>query len=75
MKEKKIHNMLFSTLDPRFKNCWLVSSFIGRKQDVSIVEYYDRQSLFRMLLKCLPMTKYEYMANQLNDEDSNLDIF
>jgi hypothetical protein len=66
--------MLFSMLDPRFKNCWLVSSFISRKQDVCIVEYYDRQSLFSMLLKCHHMTKYEYMANQLNDEDSNLDI-
>jgi len=66
--------MLFSMLDPRFKNSWLVSSFIGRKQNVSIVEYYDMQSLFSMLLKCHHMTKYEYMANQLNVEDSNLDI-
>ncbi len=66
--------MLFSMLDSRFKNRWLVSSFIGRKQDVSIVEYYDRQSLSSMLLKCHHMTKYEHMANQLNDEDSNLDI-
>jgi hypothetical protein len=66
--------MLFSMLDPRFKNCWLVSSFIGRKQNVSIVEYYDRQSLLSMLLKCHHMTKYEYMANQLNDADFNLDI-
>jgi len=74
MKKKKIHNMLFSMLDLTFKNSWLVSSFIGRKQDAFIVEYYDRQSLFSMLLKCHHMTKYEYMANQLNDEDYNLDI-
>jgi len=74
MKAKKIHNMLFSMLDPRFNNRWLVFSFIGRKQDVSTVECYDMQSLFSMLLKCHHMTNYQYMANELNDEDSNLDI-
>ncbi len=46
MKEKILNYMLFSMLDSRFKNRWLVFSFIGRKQDVSIGEYYDRRSLF-----------------------------
>jgi hypothetical protein len=44
-----------------------------------MVKDYDRWSLFPMLLKCHyvlhPLLKYEIMANQLNDEDSYLDIF
>jgi hypothetical protein len=44
-----------------------------------MVKDYDRWSLFPMLLKCHyvlhPLLKYEIMANQLNDEDSCLDIF
>jgi hypothetical protein len=37
---------------PIFKNLRLVSSFIGENQVVSMVEDYDKQFLFPMLLKC-----------------------
>ncbi len=37
-EEKKTHDMLSLMLDPRFKNLCLVSSFVGRKEGVSIVD-------------------------------------
>jgi hypothetical protein len=43
--------MLFLMLDLRFKNLRLVSSFVGR-EGVSIVDEYDRRTLYLMLLKC-----------------------
>jgi len=39
---KKAYNMLFLMLDPRFKSFKLVSSLIGQKQGVFMVEDYDR---------------------------------
>jgi ATP-dependent protease Clp ATPase subunit len=64
----KARNMLSLMLDPRFKSLRLVSSFIGRKQVVSIVEDYDQQSLFPMLLRCYHilhlMAKFGPMANR-----------
>jgi hypothetical protein len=48
----KTHNMLSLMLEPRFKSLRLVSSLIGQKQAISIVEEYDQQSLFPMLLRC-----------------------
>jgi hypothetical protein len=42
--------MLSLMLNPRFKSLRLVSSFIGWKQVVSIVEEYDQWSFFPMLL-------------------------
>jgi hypothetical protein len=69
MKRKKIHDMLFLMLDPRFKNLGLVSSFISCKQVVLIVEDYDKQCLFPMLLKSHhafhPLLEFEIMAYQL----------
>ncbi len=38
--------------NPIFKNLRLVFSFIGQNQVASMVEDYDEQSLFPMLLKC-----------------------
>jgi hypothetical protein len=38
-------------LDLRFKILCLVSSFIGKEQNVAIIEKYDRKSLYPMLLK------------------------
>jgi hypothetical protein len=52
MKTKKTHNMIFSTLDPRFKKFHIISSFVGREQGVVIVEEYDRNILYPMLVKC-----------------------
>jgi hypothetical protein len=71
--------MLSLMLDPRFKSLRLVSFLIGRQQIVSIVEEYDQQSLFPMLLKCYhilhTMAKFEHVANMQIDEESSLDIF
>jgi hypothetical protein len=50
-EERKAHDMFSLMLDPRFKTFCLVSSFIGHEQGKAIVEEYDKQSLFPMLLK------------------------
>jgi len=66
-------------LDPRFKNLCLVSSFVGQEEGVSIVDEYDRRTLYPMLLKCYhhlhPMTKSVGCVDRTSDEDFNLDIF
>jgi ABC-type sulfate transport system permease subunit len=41
-EEKKVYNMLFLMLDPRFKSLKLVFSLIGQKQGIFMVEDYDR---------------------------------
>ncbi len=73
------HNMLSLILDSWFKILWLVSLLIGQRQGVSIVEDYDEQSLFPMLLKCHhvlhPMAKFEFMVDELNVENFNINIF
>jgi hypothetical protein len=51
-EEKKAHNMFLLMLDPRFKNLHLLSSFVGREQNIYIVKEYDQKSLQPMLLKC-----------------------
>ncbi len=37
-EEKKTHNLLSLMLDPKFKKFCLVSSYVNKKQGVSIVE-------------------------------------
>ncbi len=37
----KTHDIISLMLDPNFKNIKLVSFFIGKKQVISMVEYYD----------------------------------
>jgi hypothetical protein len=49
-EKNKTHNMLSFILDFRFKSLKLVSFVIGEKHGVSIVEEYDKRSLFPMLL-------------------------
>ncbi len=44
--------MIFLMLNPRFKNLHIVSSFVGRKKNVNLVEEYDKKSLYLMLVKC-----------------------
>jgi hypothetical protein len=51
-EKDKSHNMLSLTLRPRLQNLLLVSSIIGQEHGVSIVEGYEKQSMFPMLLKC-----------------------
>jgi hypothetical protein len=43
--------MLLLMFDLRFKNLCLVSSYVGKKQGVSIVEEYDKKTLYPMLVK------------------------
>ncbi len=55
-------------LNPRLKNLCLVFSFMGHKENVSIVEEYDRQSLYPMLLKCYhyshPMAEFKVKSSK-----------
>ncbi len=78
-EERKAHNMLSFMLDPRFKSFCRISSFVGGKEGVSIVDEYDRRTLYPMFLKCYhhlyPMTKFVGCINQTSDEDFNLDYF
>jgi len=50
-EKKKTHNMLSLMFDHRFKTFRLVSSYVGEKQRMSIVEQYDRRALYPMLVK------------------------
>jgi hypothetical protein len=51
-ENRKAHNMISLMLDPWFKSLHIVSSFVGREQGVTLVEEYDRKSLYPMLVKC-----------------------
>ncbi len=71
-------------LDPRFKSLHLVFSkgslfLVGREEGVSIVNEYDKRTLYLMLLKCYyhlhSMTKFVGCVDYTSDEDSSLDIF
>jgi hypothetical protein len=66
-------------LDLRFKNLCLVYTFVDWKEGVSIVDKYDRKTLYPMLLKCYhhlhPMIESIGCVDQTSDEDSNLEIF
>jgi myosin-crossreactive antigen len=50
--KRKIHNMIFLMLHLRYKSLRIVSSFVGREQDIVFVEEYDRKSLYLILVKC-----------------------
>ncbi len=50
-EKKKTHNMLSLMFDHRFKTFRLVSSYVGKKQKMSIVEQYDSKALHPMLVK------------------------
>jgi hypothetical protein len=53
--------------------------FVGQKEGVSIVDEYDRRTLYPMLLKCYhhlhPMIKFVGCVDQTYGEDFSLDIF
>ncbi len=51
-ENRKAYNMISLMLDPRFKNLRIISSIVGREQNVALVEEYDRKSLYLMLVKC-----------------------
>jgi hypothetical protein len=70
--------MLCLILDTRFKNLLLASSFIGLEQNKTIVEKYDRKTLYPMLLKCyhhLHPLSNNTIVDQCVDENCSLDIF
>jgi hypothetical protein len=66
-------------LDLRFRNLSLVSFVIGQEYVVPIVEEYDKQSIFPMLLICYHifhiMAKFGLMANMQIDEENSFNIF
>ncbi len=54
--EKKVQkNVLALMLNLRFKSSKLIFYFIGHEQRMTIVEKYDRRSMFPMFLKFYPM--------------------
>ncbi len=71
--------MLSLMLDFKFKSLKLVSFVIGQEHGVSIVEEYDKQTLFPMLLKCYHilyvMAKFGFVTNMQIDAKSSFDIF
>jgi len=71
--------MLSLMLNLRFKSFCPISSFVGQKEGVSIVDEYDRIILYPMFLKCYhhlhPTTESVGCINQTSDEDFNLDFF
>jgi hypothetical protein len=48
----KVHNMISLMLNPKFKSLCMISSFVGREQNVALVEEYDKKILYLMLVKC-----------------------
>jgi hypothetical protein len=70
--------MLSLMLNPRFKILHLISSFVGQEEGVSVVDEYDRRTLYPMLLKYYhhlhPMTKIVGCVDQIHDEDSSLNF-
>jgi hypothetical protein len=72
--------MLPLMLDPRFKTHHFVSSLITCEQGKTIVEKYDKKSLFFILIKCHyhlhSLVEFERdIVNQGIEEDDSLDIF
>jgi hypothetical protein len=72
--------MFLLMFDPWVKNLLLVSSFVGCKQNISIVEEYDQKFLQPMLLKCyhhlhlVEDCDVKFIEHR-SYEDSSLDIF
>ncbi len=70
--------MLSFMLDFIYKSLKLISFVIGQEHGVSIVEEYDKQSSFPMLLKCYHivyvMAKFGPVTNMQIDAKSNFDI-
>jgi hypothetical protein len=50
-EKKKGHLTLSLMFDLRFKNLCFVSSYVGKKQGLPIVEEYDKKALYPMLVK------------------------
>jgi hypothetical protein len=71
--------MLTLMLYPKFKSVKLIFSFVGREDEMSIDQKYDRKSLFPMLLKLYrhlhPLFEVESSYVYKIDEYNNLDIF
>jgi hypothetical protein len=79
--KRKAHNMIFLMLNPRRKSLHIISSFVGKEQGVTLVEEYDKKSLYPMLVKChehlhaLVKSKANFANENIFYEDCNLDIF
>jgi hypothetical protein len=51
-ENKKTHNMNSLMLNPMFKSLQILPSFVGLEQGVSLVEEYEKKSLYLMLVNC-----------------------
>jgi hypothetical protein len=71
-ENKKAHNIISLTVDPRFKNFHLVSSFVGMEQGVALVKEYHRKTLYPMLVKC---HEHLHPLVRLNKNSVDQDIF
>jgi hypothetical protein len=69
-KNKKTHNMISLMLDLRFKNLQIIFSFVGWEQIVSLVQAYDRKSLYPMLVKC-----YEHLHPLIRSNTNLVDQY
>jgi hypothetical protein len=74
--------MIFVMLEPRFKSLQILSSFVGWEEGVSLVEKYDKKSLYPMLIKCykplhpLKRSNIQILLTKIFFyQDCNLDIF
>jgi hypothetical protein len=71
--------MLPLMLDPRFKSFHLVSSFVSQEEGISIVNEYDKRTLYLMFLKWYhhlhPMIESIGRGDQTIDEDCSWDLF
>jgi hypothetical protein len=59
-------------LDPMFKSLWIVSLSVGWEQDVSLVEEYEKKSLYPMLIKC---HEHFHPLVKLERNNANQNIF
>jgi hypothetical protein len=69
-EEKKIHNMLYLMLDPRFKKLCSMSSFIGLEFSRAIVEEIDKKKLCisccqNVTIICTPSLKMSLLTKVL----------
>jgi hypothetical protein len=69
---RKAHNMVILMLDPKFKSFYIIFSFVRKEQGVVLVEEYDRESLYPMLIKC---HEHLHPLAKLNKHFVNQDIF
>ncbi len=82
LNPKKIHNMVCLILDTWCKHLHIVSSFINKENDICVVNEYDKNLLYSMLLKsyehtplCFKCSMWFPNCSSRNNTKTFLDIF